>query len=79
MPPPFLLVLSSQAYTRRVLKMRTRVTITRIAPIAITTQTHSGVGAALSGTSGSGAASVCKLKVADQSLGAGSRAITRQK
>jgi hypothetical protein len=60
--------------------MRTRVTITRIAPRAITTQTQTGVGGAAGGPfSTAGAASVKKLKVADQSLGAGSTDITRQK
>lgn len=56
------------------------MTTTKITPIAITTQTHSGVAGAFGAASGAaGAASVWKLKVADQSLGAGSRDITRQK
>jgi len=78
--PPLFAYHKQVGYTRRVLKMRTSVTITRIAPMAITTQTHSGVGAASSaGGASGGAASVWKLNVADQSLGAGSIAIIRQK
>ena len=48
--------------------------------MAMTTQTQSGVSGASGGAGGaSGAASVWKLKVALQSLGAGSTDITRQK
>jgi len=48
--------------------------------MAITTQTQNGVGGALSaGAVGGGADSVWKLNVADQSLGAGSMDIIRQK
>ena len=65
---PLFAYLKQVGYTRRVLKMRTRVTITRIAPMAITTQTQTGVGAGFSGVTGAGAPSVWKLKVADQSL-----------
>jgi hypothetical protein len=71
-------------YTLRVLKMRMRVTITRMAPIAMMTQTHSGVaGSAGAGAGGAGAGSVWKLNVADQSDGMfcplTSSAFTRQK
>ena len=59
--------------------MSTRVTITRMVPIAITTQTHTGGGAGASGATGpDGAASVLKLKVAEGSLG-GSMPFTCQK
>ncbi len=48
--------------------------------MAITTQIQNGTaGAFAAGAGGAGAASVLKLKVALQSLGAGSRACTRQK
>ena len=46
------------------------MTITRMAPMAMMTQTHSGVaGSAGAGFSGAGAVSVWKLNVADQSDG----------
>ncbi len=58
--------------------------MTRMAPMAMITQTHTGVaGAAGAAASGAGADSVWKLNVADQSLGIGwpliSMALTRQK
>ncbi len=54
--------------------------MTRIAPMAITTQTHTGVAGALAGAAGgAGGASVWKLKVELQSPGNGSRGCTRQK
>ncbi len=57
-------------YTLRVLKMRMRVTITRMAPMAMMTQTQIGVAGSAGGAAGgAGAGSVCRLKVADQSLG----------
>ena len=81
---PWLSEYLSGNYTLRVLKMRMRVTITRMAPIAMMTQTHSGVaGSAGAGAGGAGAGSVWKLNVADQSDGMfcplTSRAFTRQK
>jgi len=53
----------------------------RIKPMTITTHAQSGVcGGDVGAADGDGgAASVWKLKVADQSLGAGSSAITLQK
>jgi len=62
--------------------MRTVVAITSAVPIAITTHAQSGVSGCIAGGGvggGGGDASVWRLKVADQSLGAGSKAITRQK
>ncbi len=58
------------------------MTISRARPMAITTHAQSGVSGCIAGGDawgGGGGVSVWKLKVADQSLGAGSRAITRQK
>ena len=60
------------------------MTITRMAPMAMMTQTHSGVAGSAGGApGGAGAGSVCMLKVADQSLGMfwplTSSAFTRQK
>ena len=70
------------AYFRRNLKMSTMAAITRAAPTPMIDHAQAGVavaGAGTGGADGSGAASVLKLTVADQSLGAGSRAITCQK
>jgi len=77
-------LMKSGNYTLRVLKMRTRVTITSMAPMAMMTQTQIGVaGSAGAGAGGAGGSLVWKLKVADQSLGMfwplTSRAFTRQK
>ena len=56
MPPPFVPSKAGEDYTRRVLKIKTRVTITRIAPMAITTQTHTGVAGGAGGAAGAGGA-----------------------
>ena len=69
------------SYLRRALKMRTIIGISRARPPAMITHAQSGFSGCGAGCAGGadGAASVLKLKVADQSLGAGSSAITFQK
>jgi len=68
-------------YLWRALMMRTIMTISRAMPMAITAHAQGGGSNCGAGCvdGGSGAASVRKLKVADQSLVTGSSAITRQK
>ena len=69
-------------YTRRALKIRIIDMITRTVPMPMTTQAHGGVTGGNSGPDVGGDSDtvvVVKLKVALQSLGAGSIAITRQK
>jgi len=51
-------------HTRRVLKMSTITTITRTAPMAITTQTHTGVGGVTGSGSSSGSTMVRKVPMA---------------
>ena len=72
---------SKKDYPRRIAKISTTVTITNTAPPPITTHAHSGVAGCAGGNAGAGpgAAIVWRLKVALQSLGAGSTVITRQK
>ena len=69
------------SYLRRAPKMRTIMATSRARPLAMTTHAQSGVSGCGAGCAGGadGAASVLKLKVADQSLGTGSSAITLQK
>lgn len=69
-------------YTRRALKIRIIDIITRTVPMPMTTQAHGGVTGGNSGSDVGGDSDtvvVVKLKVALQSLGTGSIAITRQK
>jgi hypothetical protein len=68
-----------KAYLRCVLKVSTIVAVSRIRPPTITSQAHAGVCEVDSAGADGGAASVWKVKVDDQSLGAGSSAMTFQK
>jgi hypothetical protein len=70
---------SRVTYLRRIMKMRTIITMSRIKPMTMMTQAHGGVWGADSAGKDGGAASVWKVKVADQSLGVGSSVITLQK
>ena len=67
------------ACLRRIRKMRTIITASKIRPITIIAQAQAGVEGGAAASVVGGADSVRKLKVADQSLGTGSRAITLQK
>ena len=85
----FLLIISTHrqlvkfcdvAYLRRILKMSTMTMTSKIRPIIIIAHAQAGgMGVGGADNAGTGADSVRKLKVADQSLGTGSRAITLQK
>ena len=75
-------LLRREVHVRRALKVRTKVTITMMAPMPMATQAQRGVAGGASGAGeavAAGGLSLWKPKIGLQSLGVGSRAITLQK